>query len=62
MHNMVRVFFAGEELPRFITHTNLVLFPKKLEVNTFFRFKAHIIKQFCERSSQELFTKGLKEY
>lgn len=25
----VRAFFCGQELPRFITHTNLVLIPKK---------------------------------
>lgn len=27
--NMVRAFFYGAELPKFITHTNLVLLPKK---------------------------------
>lgn len=33
--NMVRQYFNGDELPRFITHTNLVLLPKKKEVTTF---------------------------
>lgn len=33
--NVVRAFFCGQVLPRFITHTNLVLLPKKLDVRTF---------------------------
>ncbi|XP_019231693.1 PREDICTED: uncharacterized protein LOC109212501 [Nicotiana attenuata] len=28
---MVKAFFCGQELPKFVTHTNLVLFPKKKE-------------------------------
>lgn len=32
---MVVAFFCGHNLPRFITHTNLVLLPKKLVVNSF---------------------------
>lgn len=32
---MVRAFFCGQELPRFITHTNLVLIPKKEVVDSF---------------------------
>lgn len=32
---MVVAFFYRFELPRFITHTNLVLLPKKLVVNNF---------------------------
>lgn len=35
VYNMVRAFFSGEEFPRFVTHTNLVLLLKKLMVNTF---------------------------
>lgn len=31
----VRAFFCGQELPRFVTHTNLVLIPKKQEVKNF---------------------------
>ncbi|WMV07615.1 hypothetical protein MTR67_001000 [Solanum verrucosum] len=30
--NMVKAFFCGHELPRFITHTNLVLIPKNEEI------------------------------
>lgn len=33
--NMVKAFFCGEMLPRYITHTNLVLLPKKEEVKIF---------------------------
>nr|XP_018622849.1 uncharacterized protein LOC108943378 [Nicotiana tomentosiformis] len=33
--DMVKAFFNGQELPKFVTHTNLVLLPKKKEVNTF---------------------------
>lgn len=36
VYNKVRASFGGEELPRFVTHTNLVLLPKKLMVNAFF--------------------------
>lgn len=32
---MVKEFFNGNDLPRYITHTNLVLLPKKKEVVTF---------------------------
>lgn len=32
---MVRSFFCGHELPRYITCTNLVLIPKKKEITTF---------------------------
>ncbi|XP_060216564.1 uncharacterized protein LOC132644040 [Lycium barbarum] len=35
LFNMVWDFFRGFELPRYITHTNLVLFPKKKDVQTF---------------------------
>lgn len=35
IYEMVKAFFIGDELPRFITHTNLVLLPKKLVINTF---------------------------
>lgn len=29
MVKMVKTFFCGQQLPRFITYTNLVLIPKK---------------------------------
>lgn len=32
---MVKAFFYGQEIPRFITQTNLVLIPKKEIVKTF---------------------------
>lgn len=35
MIEMVKNFFNGQELPRYVTHTNLVLLPKKKEATTF---------------------------
>ncbi|XP_075080127.1 uncharacterized protein LOC142165483 [Nicotiana tabacum] len=35
LYNMVRAFFNGHELPKCVTHTNLVLLPNKKEVTTF---------------------------
>lgn len=35
IHQMVVYFFCGYDLPRFVTHTNLVILPKTLVVNTF---------------------------
>lgn len=32
---LVRAFFCGAEIPKFITHTNLVLLPKKENVQGF---------------------------
>ncbi|XP_059285202.1 uncharacterized protein LOC132038567 [Lycium ferocissimum] len=33
--DMVKAFFVGQELPRFITHTNLILIPKKEQMKSF---------------------------
>lgn len=33
--NVVKAFFYGQCLPRYVTHTNLVVLPKKEEVKTF---------------------------
>lgn len=35
VNNMVKDYFCGHQLPRFITHTNLVLIPKKESVKNF---------------------------
>ncbi|KAG5610830.1 hypothetical protein H5410_022111 [Solanum commersonii] len=35
IHKMTKAFFCGAELPRFITHANLVLLPKKMMVSNF---------------------------
>ncbi|XP_060202553.1 uncharacterized protein LOC132630976 [Lycium barbarum] len=35
VYNVVKVFFEGQTLPKSITHTNLVLIPKKNNVETF---------------------------
>lgn len=33
--NMVMDFFYGQELPRYVTNTNLVLIPKKEQISKF---------------------------
>lgn len=41
MVNMVHAFFNGHELPRHITHTNLVLLPKKERGGHLFRYATY---------------------
>lgn len=47
--NMVRAFFCGYELPRFLTHTNLVLIPKKEEVKDFFDIRPISLSTFANK-------------
>ncbi|XP_060170531.1 uncharacterized protein LOC132601468 [Lycium barbarum] len=47
--NMVRDFFCGQELPRFITHTNLVLIPKKEVINTFTDMRSISLSTFANK-------------
>lgn len=49
LHNMVKVFFAGEELHKFITHTNLVLLPKKLVVQIFLDLRPISLSNFMNK-------------
>ncbi|XP_059306377.1 uncharacterized protein LOC132057790 [Lycium ferocissimum] len=46
---MVREFFCRKELPRFITHTNLVLIPKKEVVNTFADLRPISLSTFANK-------------
>lgn len=41
IQKMVVAFFCGHTLPRFITHTNLGLLPKKISGKFFFRFETY---------------------
>ncbi|XP_059290764.1 uncharacterized protein LOC132044295 [Lycium ferocissimum] len=46
---MVRSFFCGSEIPQFITHTNLVLFPKKAVINNFSDMRPIILSSFSNK-------------
>lgn len=47
--NMVRAFFSGQQLPRFITHTNLILIPKKENVKTFVDLRPISLSTFINK-------------
>ncbi|XP_075086274.1 uncharacterized protein LOC142168985 [Nicotiana tabacum] len=47
--NMVRAFFCGAELPKFITHTNFVLLPKKKNVATFSDMRPISLSNFSNK-------------
>ncbi|XP_060190555.1 uncharacterized protein LOC132619775 [Lycium barbarum] len=47
--NMVRALFVGYELPKFITHTNLVLLPKNDIVETFFDLRLISLSNFSNK-------------
>ncbi|XP_060182292.1 uncharacterized protein LOC132611952 [Lycium barbarum] len=46
---MVKAFFVGQELPRFITHTNLILIPKKEQVQSFSDLKRISLNNFTNK-------------
>ncbi|XP_059295473.1 uncharacterized protein LOC132048806 [Lycium ferocissimum] len=56
---MARAFFYGQDLPRFINHTNLVLIPKKEVVNTFTDLRPISLSTFANKSSPESCMRGL---
>ncbi|XP_055814114.1 uncharacterized protein LOC129883482 [Solanum dulcamara] len=47
--NMIKSFFCGAELSKFVTHTNLVLLPKKLVVNTFLDMRTISLSNFVNK-------------
>lgn len=46
---MVKAFFNVKELPKFVTHTNLDLLPKKKEVNTFLDMRPISLSNFINK-------------
>ncbi|KAH0655111.1 hypothetical protein KY290_030912 [Solanum tuberosum] len=46
---MVRAFFCGQRLPRFITHSNLVLIPKKEDVKSFTDLRPISLSTFANK-------------
>ncbi|XP_075097373.1 uncharacterized protein LOC142174882 [Nicotiana tabacum] len=49
LYDMVRAFFNGYELPKCVTHTNLVLLPKKKEVTTFSDLRPISLSNFSNK-------------
>lgn len=47
--NIAKTFFYGHELPRYVTHTNLVLIPKKEEVNIFVDLRPISLSTFTNK-------------
>lgn len=47
--DMVKAFLNGQQLPKFVTHTNLVLFPKKKEVHTFSYMRPISLSNFINK-------------
>lgn len=47
--NMVRAFFCGRQLPKCVTHTNLVLLPKKNEIVSFSDMRPISLSNFVNK-------------
>lgn len=58
---MVKVFFNGQELPRFVTHTNLVLLPIKKELTTFSDMRPISLRYFINKVFSEVIHKRLDD-
>ena len=58
--NMVKAFFNGAEVPRFITHINLVLIPKKVTVNTFSYLRHISLSNFVNKIFSRIIHERLK--
>lgn len=52
VYDMVKSFFAGPELPRFVMHTNVVLIPKKVNVRNFSDLMPISLSNFVNKFSQ----------
>lgn len=50
LFDMVRDFFNGHERPKYVTHTNLVLLPKKKEVTTFSDIRPICLSNFSNKA------------
>ncbi|XP_060211803.1 uncharacterized protein LOC132639368 [Lycium barbarum] len=49
VHKLVKAYFEGHTLPKSITHTNLVLLPKKNEVETFSAMRPISLSNFINK-------------
>ncbi|XP_055814452.1 uncharacterized protein LOC129884128 [Solanum dulcamara] len=49
VHNLVKAFFHGQTLPKAVTHTNLVLIPKKNNIETFADMRPISLSNFINK-------------
>lgn len=49
VYNTVKAFYYGDEISRYITHTNLVLIPKEMNVTTFSHLRAISLSNFISK-------------
>lgn len=60
--NMVKAFFCGQQLPRFITHTNVVLLPKKENVNKFSDLRPVSLSTFANKIISRLIHQRITKF
>lgn len=60
IHNMVVASFCDCELPKFVTHTNLLLLPKKLVVNTFSDMRPISLSNFLNKILSRILHERIK--
>lgn len=60
VYQIVVAFFCGFNLPRFITHTNLKMQPKKLIVNTFSDMRSISLSNFVNKNFSTLIHNRIK--
>lgn len=61
IYNMVRSFIERTDLPSFITHTNLVLLPMKIFVNTFSDLRPITLTHFVNKIFSRIIHEKLKK-
>lgn len=60
IHKMVKAFVRGAELPRYITHTNLVLIPKNVALNTLSDLRPISLSNFVNKIFSRIIHERIK--
>lgn len=60
IYKMIRAFHGGAELPHYITHMNLVVLPKKVNVSTFSYLRPISLSNFLNKIISRIIHKDLK--
>lgn len=62
IYKMVQYFFSGEELPRFVTHTNLVLLSRKAIVQNFSDVTPISLSDFVNKIFSRIIHERIKKF